>query len=162
MAKKEYVFGMFILCFLVWVFVVDQAIVPNHADLHKHIGTYSRYRVKKWSQDGKLGFLKDELMVYAMVKGRERIYYIDYFPQFESSLKRLQKGTPVVLHWENRFPKVWRRELFDLRNNQVPVLRYSAFQLEDKQKEVWKFTGIMGGIFLILTVLGFINKPGRF
>lgn len=29
----------------------------------------------------------------------------------------------------------------------------------EKQREIWKFTGIMAGVFVGLAVLGLINKP---
>lgn len=158
MVKKEYTIGMFILCFLIWAFVVDQTLLPGNGDLRKETGTYSRYRVKKRNRGGKLGFLKDELIVYAVVKGRERFYYMDYMPGFESSLKRLPQGTPVAILWDSGFPKVWKKRAYELQDGRRPVLCYSSQQLIERQKEIWKFTGIMGGVFAGLAVLGLINK----
>jgi hypothetical protein len=159
--KKEYMFGTFMLCFCVWVVVVDQVVLPKEGQLHQEVGEYSRYRVRSWSKDGKIDILKDQLLVYAVVKNRERLYYMDYKPYFESSLKRLPKGTHVQLRFDRRFPKIWKKHLYELRANGVPVARYSAAQLYQKQREIWKFTGIMGGVYLAFVVLGLINKPRR-
>jgi hypothetical protein len=161
MIKKEYSFGMFILCFLIWGFVVDQAVLPGNKDMRQNTGTYTRYRVRKLSQGGKLGFLEDQLMIYAVVKNRERIYYMEYMPGFESALKRLPKGTPISILWARRFPKVWKNHIYEIQESRRPILRYSSFHLQEKQAEIWKFTGVIGGVFLILMVLGLINKPAK-
>jgi hypothetical protein len=159
--KKQYMIGMFALCFCIWAIVVDNAVLPPMNALSQDVGAYSRYRVKTWNRDGKLDILQDELLIYAVVKNREQLYYMEYKPYFESSLKHMEQGTPVQLRYVNRFPKFWKRHLYDLRINGQSVLRYAPGQLIQKQKEIWKFTGIMGGIFLFLAFLGLINKPRR-
>ena len=40
-------------------------------------------------------------------------------------------------------------------------MRYSPAYMILKQKEIWKFTAIMGGIFLFLALLGLFNKSNR-
>ena len=40
-------------------------------------------------------------------------------------------------------------------------LGYSGGQLKQKQERIWRFSGIMGGIFLALTVVGWIGKPRK-
>lgn len=157
--KKQYMFGMFALCFCIWTVVVDQMVLPGENQLRQDVGAYSRYRVKHWSKNGKLDLLQDQLLVYVVVKNREQLYYMDYKPYFESSLKGLAQGTPVQLRYDRRFPKIWKRHVYELRSNGIPVVRYSAAQLFQKQREIWKFTEIMGGVFLLLAVLGLINKP---
>jgi hypothetical protein len=157
--KKQYMVTVFLLCFLVWAVVIDNAVLPSLKSLKQDVGTYTRYRVKKWDKGGKLDLLKDELLVYAVVKNREQLYYMDYKPHFEQTLKSLAPGTPLQLRYANRFPKFWKRHLYDLRNSGIPVLGYSPGHMITKQKEIWKFTGIMAGAFLFLAVLGFVNKP---
>lgn len=158
---RQYLFMMFLLCFCVWAVVVDNLILPGGTELKQDVGQFTRYRVKKWTQGKKVEFLKDELMVYAVVKNREQIYYIDYKPQFEATLKQLPKGTPLQLRYVNRVPKFWKRHLYDLRSSGTSVLSYSPAYLITHQREIWKFTGIMAGIYLFLIVIGFIKKPGR-
>ncbi|MCF7817505.1 MAG: hypothetical protein K9M54_06465 [Kiritimatiellales bacterium] len=157
--KKQYMFGMFALCFCIWAVVVDQMVLPGENQLRQDVGAYSRYRVKHWSKNGKLDLLQDQLLVYVVVKNREQLYYMDSKPYFESSLKSLAKGTPVQVRYDVRFPKVWKKCVYEVRANGVPVVRYSAAQLFQKQREIWKFTEIMGGVFLLLAILGLINKP---
>ncbi len=157
--RKQYLFGMFVLCFFVWAVVVDNAVLPSNDSLSQDVGAYSRYRVKKWGAGGKLDLLQDELLIYAVVKDREQLYYMEYTPNFEASLKYLEKGTPVQLRHTNRFPKFWKRHLYDLRIQGISQLSYSPAHLMIRQKEIWKFTGIMGGVFLVLAVLGLLNKP---
>ncbi|VGO21394.1 hypothetical protein SCARR_03467 [Pontiella sulfatireligans] len=44
----------------------------------------------------------------------------------------------------------------------LEALRSSATRpghMIEKQREIWKFTGIMAGVFVGLAVLGLINKP---
>lgn len=157
--KRQYMFVMFMLCFFVWAMVVDNMVLPSPNGCRQDVGVYTRYRVKKWTKGRKLELLTDELLVYAIVKDRERLYYIEYKPHFEAALKGLEQGTPVQLRAVNRFPKFWKRSLYDLRVDGVSALRYSQFQLDTKQKQIWKFSGIMAGIFAFLAVLGMINKP---
>lgn len=159
--NKQYVIGMFALCFFVWAIVVDNVVLPPMNNLKQDAGVYSRYRVKKWNQSGKLDLLGDELLVYAVVKNREQLYYIDYKPNFEFTLQRMQEGTPVQMRYVNRFPKFWKRELYDVRVSGLSALHYAPTQLKEKQKDIWKFTGIMGGIFLFLMVIGLVAKPRR-
>jgi len=157
--KLQYVVGMFILCFFAWAVVVDNAVIPSNAHLRQDVGEYTRYRVKKWSQGGRFDLLRDELLVYAVVKNREQLYYMEHKPHFEHALKTMQPGTSVQLRYAKAFPKFWKRHLYELRIGGRSVLRYSAPQLAEMQRETWKFTGIMGGIFLFLALLGFIGKP---
>ena len=157
--KRPYMFGMFILCFFVWVMVVDNMVLPISGNCRQDVGIFTRYRIKTWSQNKKLDILTDELLVYAVVKGREQLYYIEYKPQFEIALKNLEAGAPLQLRYVNRFPKVWKRSLYDIRINGVSKLQYSTYQLREKQENIWKFTGLMAGIFAFLVVLGLINNP---
>ena len=157
----KYFFGMFILCFFVWAVVVDNVIVPSLDNLKQDVGAYTRYRLKEWDKGGKLDLLEDELLVYAIVDNREQLYYIDYKPHFEQTLKYLQQGTPVQLRYVNAFPKFWKRQLYEIRSNGIPVMTYSSAHLILKQEEIWKFTGIMGGVYGLLLVLGLINRPRR-
>jgi len=157
--RRQYFITMFFLCFFVWAIVVDNAVLPSMNALRQDVGSFTRYRVKEWSQGKKWDVVSDELLVYAIVKNREQLYYIERSPQFETTLKYLPEGTPVQLRYVRRFPKFWKRHLYDLRSNGITVMSYSPGYLIQKQKEIWKFTGIMAGIYLILVVLGFINKP---
>lgn len=157
--KKQYMFVMFILCFCVWTVVVDNVILPSDDRLQQDVGQYTRYRVKEWSKGGKLDVIEDELMIYAIVKNREQLYYMEHKSYFENSLKNLPEGTYVQMRYDRRFPKIWKRHVYDMRANGISVVRYSAPQLLEKQREIWKITGIMGGVYLILVVLGLINKP---
>ncbi len=159
--KRQYMFNMFLLCFCVWAVVVDNVILPSQKSLKQDVGQYTRYRVKKWKTPGKLDLIHDELLVYAIVDNRERLYYMNYKPHFEATLKSLPAGTPVQLRYVNRFPKFWKKHMYDLRNSGIPVLSYSAAYLITEQREIWKFTGIMGGVYLIFVVLGLLNKPKR-
>ena len=157
--RKQYMFGMFMLCFFVWVMVVDNVVLPSSAECKQDVGVYTRYRIKKWNNNTQLDLLTDELLIYAIIKNREQLYYLDYKPQFEIALKNLPEGTPVQLRYVNRFPKVWKRTLYDLRVGGVPALPYSTYSLKEKQEKIWKFTGAMAGIYAFLLVLGLINKP---
>ncbi len=156
---KKYVLSVFILCFFVWGVVVDNVVLPSENQLRQDVGSYTRYRVKKWQKGGKLDVIQDELMVYAIVKNREQLYYMEHKTYFENALKSLPEGTPVQLRYVRRFPKLWKRHLYDLREGGIPIIRYSAAQLYQKQKEIWKFTGIMTGVFLALAVVGWIGHP---
>lgn len=152
---------MFILCFFVWAVVVDNMILPGEDQLKQDVGTYTRYRVKKWQQGGKLDIIPDELMVYAVVKNREQVYYMEHKLFIENTLKRLPSETPVQLRYVRRFPKLWRRHMYELRQEGIPVIRYSSMALDQKQQGIWKFTGIMGGIFLVLAAVGWIGKSRK-
>ena len=156
---KKYLLGMFILCFFVWGVVVDNVLLPSEKHLRQDVGVYTRYRVKKWQKGGKLDIIQNELMIYAVVKNREQLYYMEHKTYFENALKSLPTGTPVQLRYVRRFPKFWKRHIYDLREGGIPIIRYSAAQLYQKQKEIWKFTGIMAGIFLALAVVGWIGHP---
>ena len=100
-------------------------------------------------------------MIYVIVKNREQLYYMEHKSYFENTLKNLPAGTPVQVRYKRGFPKIWKRHLYSLNDNGIPIVRYSAAQIFKKQREIWKFTGIMGGVYLILVVLGLINKPRR-
>jgi hypothetical protein len=152
-------FGMFMLCFFVWVMVVDNAVLPSSDRCKQDVGVYTRYRVKKWAQSDRLDLLTDELLVYAVVKNREQLYYLDYKPQFEIALKNIPEGTPLQLRYVHGFPKIWKRSLYDIRINGVSHVRYSTYALKEKQAAIWKFTGIMAGIYVFLVLLGLVNKP---
>ena len=80
---------------------------------------------------------------------------------FESSLKNLPEGTQVQVRYVNRFPKFWKRHMYDLRIAGISRMSYSQHQLSEKQIEIWKITGIMSGMYLILVVLGLVSKPRR-
>ena len=158
---RKYVLSMFILCFFVWGVVVDNVVIPSDDQLHQDVGSYTRYRVKQWDKGGKLDVISNELLIYAIVKNREQLYYMEHKSYFENSLKNLPAGTPVQLRYVRRFPKFWKRHIYDLREGGIPIVRYSAAQLFQKQREIWKFTGIMGGIFLALAAVGMIGQPRR-
>ena len=157
--RRQYFITMFCLCLFVWAILVDNAVLPSMDALHQDVGTYTRYRVKEWSKGKKWDFISDELLVYAIVKNREQLYYIEHSPQFEATLKYLPEGTPVQLRYVRSFPKFWKRHLYDIRSSGISIMRYSPGYLIQKQKEIWKYTGIIGGVYLILVILGFINKP---
>lgn len=158
---KKYQLGMFVLCLFVWAVVVDNMIIPSENQLKQDVGTYTRYRIKKWEKGGKLDFISDELMIYAVVKNREQLYYMEHKSYFENTLKNLPAGTPVQLRYVRRFPKFWKRHIYDLRESGIPIIRYSAAVLHQKQREIWKFTGIMGGVFLILSAVGWVGRPRK-
>lgn len=159
--QKQYFITMFFLCFFVWAIVVDNAVLPPLDDLKQDVGSYTRYRVKEWSKGKKLNIVSDELLVYAIVDNREQLYYIERSPHFESTLKYLPEATHVQMRYVRRFPKFWKRHLYDLRSNGITVMSYSPGYLIQKQKEIWKFTGIMVGVYVFLAILGIINKPRR-
>lgn len=158
---RKYLLSMFILCFFVWAVVVDNAVLPSENQLKQDVGIYTRFRVKKWQKGGKLDVLQDELMVYAVVKNREQLYYMERKSYFENTLNRLPEGTPVQMRYVRRFPKVWKRHLYDMREGGIPIIRYPTAVLHQKQREIWKFSGIMAGIFLALAVVGWIGKPRK-
>ena len=159
--RRQYFITMFCLCLFVWAIVVDNAVLPSMDALNQDVGNYTRYRVKEWSKGKKWDVVSDELLVYAIVKNREQLYYIERSPHFESTLKYLPEDTPIQLRYVRSFPKFWKRHLYDMRSNGISVMSYSPGYLIQKQKEIWKFTGIMGGVYLVLVILGIINKPRR-
>lgn len=161
MRAKYYVI-MFALCFCVWTILVDNMVIPSMHSLKQDVGAFSRYRVKTWGKRRNLNkLLNDELLVYAIVDNREKLYYIEYKPNFEYTLKNLPQGTPVQLRYVTRFPKFWKRNLYDLRVDGQSIMGYSSFFLAQKQKEIWKITGVMGGIYLLLVIVGLLNRPRR-
>lgn len=159
--KRQYMFGMFLLCFCVWAVVIDNVVLPSLTSLKQDVGQYTRYRVKNWNKGGKLDVIEDELMIYAIVDNREQLYYMEYKPHFEMALKSLPERTPLQLRYDNRVPKFWKRHLYDLRSSGVTILSYSPAHMIQKQREIWKFTGIMVGVYFVLVVLGLINKPRK-
>jgi hypothetical protein len=159
--KKQYTFVVFLICFFVWAVVVDNAVIPKMDNLRQLTGSFTRYRVKELDKSGKLHLLKDELLIYARVKEREEFFYIERTPYFEATLKNLQPGDLLELRYSQAFPKVWKRSLYDVRVDGRSILRYSPQQLAEKQKFIWKFSGIIGGAFLLLAFIGMINKPRR-
>lgn len=158
MHAKYYVI-MFALCFCVWTILIDNLILPSKDHLRQDNGAYTRYRVKHWNKGGKFKVVEDELLIYAVVKNREQLYYMEYKPYFEASLKNLPNLTPVHLRYVRAFPKFWKRHLYDLQVSGRSAVTYSAYTLHQKQQENWKITGIMGGIYAIIVVLGLLNKP---
>lgn len=157
--KKEFMFLMFALCFAVWVIVVDNVLIPVHDGLLQKRGLYSRYRIKEWKGDGKLDLVKDKIIIYAHSDHAEDFYYLEYKPHFVAALMNLQPGETITLKYSQGFPKVWQRTVYEVERGGLPVLRFSGFELKQKQAFVWKFTGIMGAAFLVLSLLGFLNKP---
>lgn len=149
---------MFIMCFFVWAVVVDNAILPSDKQLRQDNGVYTRFKVKNWQKGSKLDVIKDELMIYAVVDNREQLYYMDYNFNFANSLKNLPPGVNVQMRYVRRFPKYWKRHLYNLRTDGISRLSYNNYQLQTKQKEILKFTGIMAGIYLILAVAGFVGR----
>ena len=160
-SMKKYLLGMFILCLFIWAVVVDNAILPSETQLKQDVGQYTRYRVKKWQSGKKFDVIQDELMIYAVVKNREQLYYMEYKSYFKNRLDILPSGTPVQLRYVRRFPKFWKRHMYEMREAGIPIIRYSAAQLHQKQKEILKFSGIMTGVYLILAVVGLIGHPRK-
>ena len=156
---KKYLLGMFILCLFVWAVVVDNAILPSEKQLKQDVGQYTRYRVKKWQTGRKFDIIQDELMIYAIVKNREQLYYMEYKSYFKNTLDNVPAGTQVQLRYVRRFPKFWKRHMYEMREGGIPIIRYSSTVLNQKQEEIWKFTGIMGGVFLILAAVGWVGRP---
>jgi hypothetical protein len=160
MGAKYYIV-MFALCVCVWTILVDNAVLPDKARLTQDNGIYTRYRVKKWNKGGRLDIVQDELLVYAVVDNREQLYYMDYTPNFEITLKNMPEMMPIQLRYVHRVPKFWKRHLYDIRSEGRSIMAYSSYYLQQKQKEIWKTTGIMGGVYAVLVVLGLLNKPRK-
>ena len=153
---------MFLLCFFVWAVVVDTVFIPKSNHLSRRSGTYSRYRVKQWGgKVGRVDLMKDELLVYAHIKGREQLFYVERKPHFEAVLGSLNSGSSIQIRYFKGFPKIWKKELYELQVDGYAAIRYSPVLLKEKQIKVLKFSGIMVGIFLFLAALGFVNKPRR-
>ena len=60
---KKYLLSMFILCFFVWGVVVDNVVLPSENQLRQDVGSYTRYRVKKWEKGSKLDVIQDRKSV---------------------------------------------------------------------------------------------------
>lgn len=159
--KLVYIFILFSLCFILWAVVVDNLIIPESTKLHSEFGKFSRYRIKTRKVDGQRDFMKDQLIVYAHTKGRERFYYMDRIGYFELALKSIEPGSQVEMRYSRAFPKIWQRSLYEVRKDGLPVARYGSAYLIEKKKFTWKFSGIMLGAFCLLSSLGFLRKPGR-
>jgi hypothetical protein len=159
--SRQYKMGMFILCFCIWAVVVDNVVIPSDDLLRQDNGAFTRYRVKKWQKGGKFDIIKDELMIYVISQNREKLYYMEYKPHFEATLKNMPEGSSVQVRYSMGFPKVWKKHVYSLNNGGIPIMRYSSTVLLQKQRDIWKFTGIMGGIYLGLLVLGWISKPRK-
>lgn len=157
--RAKYYIIMFALCLFVWTILVDNVILPDKDHLRQDVGAYTRYRIKHWNKGGKLDFVQDELLIYAIVDNREQLYYMDYQPYFEATLKSMPQYMPVQMRYVYRWPKFWKRQLYDIRTEGRSIITFSSYYLVQKQREIWKITGIMGGIYLILVVLGLLNKP---
>lgn len=158
MHAKYYVI-MFMLCFFVWAVLVDNVILPDSSHLRQDVGAFTRYRVKQWSNGSRLDFIPDELLVYAVVDNREQLYYMEHQPHFEATLRSIPELMPLQLRYVHRFPKFWKRQLYEIRTAGRPLLAFSSYYRQQKQQEIWKTTGIMGGIYAVLVVLGIISKP---
>lgn len=158
MGAKYYIV-MFALCLFVWAILVDNIIVPGKDELRQDVGAYTRYRVKKWNKGGKLDIVPDEVLVYAIVDNREQLYYMEHKAYFEATLNTFPEYMPVQLRYVHRVPKFWKRQLYDIRTEGRSLLTFSSYDLEQQQKENWKISGIMGGVYLVLVVLGWIGRP---
>ncbi len=153
----KYYLIMFLLCFFVWVMLVDNVVLPSMDSLHQDNGAYTRYRIKKWDKGGKLDIIPDELMVYAVVKNHEQLYYMESNPSFRLTLDNLPEYTPVHLRYVRGFPTFWKRHLYEIRID-GQSMGYSPYSMQQKKVRNWKITGIMGGIYALLVVVGLINK----
>lgn len=159
--KKEFVFLVFALCFAVWAVVVDNFVVPGRADLKTRRMQFSRCRVKEWRGDGKWDLVKDRIIIYGHADQAEEFFYLEHQPHFEQLLKNLEPGTAVRIGYAQSFPKVWQRTVYEVEVDGMPIVRYSGEQLKARQVFVWKFTGIICGVFVLFSALGFLNKPRR-
>jgi hypothetical protein len=157
MGAKYYIV-MFVLCLFVWAILIDNLILPDKNRLKQDNGAYTRYRVKEWNKGRKLDVIQNELMIYAVVDNREQLYYMDYQTYFEAALKSMPEYMPIQLRYVYSLPKFWKRQLYDIRTEGRSIMTYSSYYMEEKQKENWKMTGIMGGIYAILVVLGLVSK----
>ena len=160
MGAKYYII-MFALCLFVWTILVDNVILPDKDRLKQDVGNYTRFRVKKWNKGGRLDIVQDELLIYAVVDNREQLYYMEYQPYFEATLKNMPELMDVQMRYVNAFPKFWKRQLYDIRSQGRSLMTFSSYYMVQKQKEIWKITGIMGGIYGVLIVLGLLNKPRK-
>lgn len=160
MGAKYYIV-MFALTLFVWTILVDNVVLPDKNHLKQDVGAYTRYRVKKWQKGSKLDLVQDELLIYAVVDNREQLYYMEYQPYFETTLKGMPEYMPVQMRYVNSFPKFWKRQVYDIRTEGRSLMSFSSYYLVQKQKEIWKITGIMGGIYGVLVLLGLLNKPAR-
>jgi hypothetical protein len=150
---------MFVLCFVVWTALVDNVVLPDHDRLQQDAGLFTRYRMKEWRKVGNLNLMPNELLIYASMKEQEQVYYLEYKDHFEAILQALPEGTPIQMRYVNGFPKIWKRQLYDLQISGNSILSFSSQSLEEKQKEIWKTTAIIGGVYLLLVGLGLLNKP---
>lgn len=157
--KKEFIFLMFAVCFALWVIVVDNMILPKKENLRQKRALFSRYRVKEWRGDGKLNLVKDKIVIYAHLDNAEEFYYLEYKPQYEAALKMIEPGATINLRYSKRFPKLWQRTVYRVDRGGLPVLITTDRDLKQRQMFIWKFTAAMGGLFILLSFLGFLNKP---
>jgi hypothetical protein len=141
------------------VIVVDNLMIPSAEKLEVEQGQYARYRVKEWKGDGQIDLLKDKLIVYATVDGKERFYSMDRTGYLEMALKTIPPGAEIELRFSKGFPKVWQRSLQEIRLNGLPVVRYTNTYIEEKQAFIYTFSGIMMGIFILVWAIGFVGKP---
>ncbi len=156
---KRYVFGMLFVFFVVWVVVVDCQVIPSPAQLKQNEGLFQGYTIRKQPKLAKALPLEDEILLHAVVDGREQFYYLDSLPGFELLLKGLSQGTPIQLRYAGGFPKVWKRKIYEIRVEGKRRIGYTPKQLAEKQKELWLFTGIWMVAFVVIFCVGLIKKP---
>ncbi len=159
--KKEYVFLMFALCFAAWVIVVDHLIVPGEAGMKESQGRYSRFRIEEWRGDGPWDLIKDQIIIYTHAGRTEEFFHLEHRPRFEKELGRLEPGTPLTIRYDQSFPKLWQRNAYAVEAGGRTVALFSNEELQAQQALNWKVTGIACGLFLALSVLGFLNNPGK-
>ena len=123
--SKSYLFNMFILCFCIWAVVVDNVLLPDEKQLKQDIGQFSRYRVKEWNKGRKLDIIDNELLIYVVVKNREQLYYMEHKLNYEAALNYLAPGAPLQVRYNRGFPKFWKRHVYSIRQNGLPVVSYS-------------------------------------
>ncbi|WP_372806661.1 hypothetical protein [Pontiella sp.] len=159
--KKEYVLAMFLICFFIWASLVDNAVLPTSGQLQVEPGVFSHYRIKKGKQIGDFVLRKDQVVLYAGVNDRERFFYIERMPGVDAALRNMAPDTPLTLGYVKRFPKVWKKQVYLLKANDRTVMQFSAGMLKRRQVFIWKFTGAVVGVFVLLCGLAFVNKPLR-
>lgn len=155
--RKRTVFSLFVVCCVLWAVIVDNVVLPSSGQLVKEEAHFTRYTFKRISHPTREEPFKDELVIHAVVEGyKELLYYIDNRPGFEARLNQIEAATPVELYYANRFPKIWKRKLYEMRINDQLIVGFSPVQLEAMQKRVWILTGGMGVIYLVLMLFGAI------
>ncbi|MDF7825108.1 hypothetical protein P4B35_13880 [Pontiellaceae bacterium B12227] len=159
--KKSVLLLMFILCFGVWAIVVDNLIVPSPHMLEVEKGRFAEFTVKERKFDGRVDLLKDKLLIAAEVEGKNRYFMLDRTGMFETALRLIPEGTEIELRYSRSFPKFWQRTLYEIRVIGFPVISYTDDYLKQEQAFIYKFTGAIGGLFLLLCYLGLMKKNRR-